>query len=174
LARIGAKLFYLRTRERRLSQQQAADTLGIRQATLSHLEQGLSQPNFDLLRKLCAFYDVTPTFLVDDERSVRPRPTERWGLRDALVTVGMAIEIPSAAVEDLGGGQALCALQPGAAFYDAEAAGIRRGHRRAPQAEDALADHATAAAAEDAALEAELEHELKQHPRRRRPVRRID
>ncbi len=37
VARIGAKLYYLRTRERRLSQQQAADGLGIRQATLSHL-----------------------------------------------------------------------------------------------------------------------------------------
>ncbi|MDA0372251.1 MAG: helix-turn-helix transcriptional regulator [Planctomycetota bacterium] len=167
MARIGAKLYFLRTRERRLSQQQAADGLGIRQATLSHLEQGLSQPNFDLLRKLCEFFDVTPTFLADEERGVRPQTTERWHLRNALVTVGMWIELPADQIEDLGTGQSLCPLRPGMAFYDAEASMVRKRFRRISQAESALADLATERQTEDTALEVEVENELKEHPRRR-------
>lgn len=174
MARIGSKLYYLRTRERRMSQQQAADALGIRQATLSHLEQGLSQPNFDLLRRLCEFYDVTATFLVDEERGVRPRPSERWTLRDALVTVGMWIEAPAGDVEDVGSGRAMCPLLPDMGFYDAEAADIRRRYRRPGRAQTALDEYAAGEAAEDIAAEAEVERELKQHPRRRPSAARME
>lgn len=174
MARIGLKLYFLRTRERQLSQQQAADGLGVRQATLSHLEQGLSQPNFDLLGRLCRFYDVTPTFLIDEARSIRPRPTERWTTRDALVTVGMWIETPIAAIEDVGSENALCPLAPRQRFYDAEAADIRRRFRRPNRADAALDDHQTALDATDVALEGEMEAELREHPRRRGRVARVD
>ena len=49
MTRIGLKIFYLRTREQRLSQAQLAKALGIRQATLSHVEQGISLPSCTLL-----------------------------------------------------------------------------------------------------------------------------
>src|SRR5690606_24196595 len=56
VAKLGLKVFYLRTREKRWSQQQVADALGVRQATLSHIEQGRSLPNCALLRALCEFF----------------------------------------------------------------------------------------------------------------------
>ena len=112
MARIGLKIFYLRTRVRQLSQQKMADAIGIRQATLSNIEQGISQPTTPLLLELCKYFDVTPTYLVDDARGVQPLPSERWSQRNALVAVGMWIEAPRVDVVDRGDGNVLCPLLP--------------------------------------------------------------
>ena len=130
MARIGLKIFYLRTRVRQLSQQKMADAIGIRQATLSNIEQGISQPTTPLLLELCKYFDVTPTYLVDDARGVQPLPSERWSQRNALVAVGMWIEAPRVDVVDLGDGNVLCPLLPKEAFYDEEAKAEREKQSR--------------------------------------------
>lgn len=171
MARLGLKIFYLRTREQRLSQQQLARALGIRQATLSHVEQGSSLPNCTLLLQLCRFFDVTPTYLLDDERDVVPLPTERWGLRNALVTVGMWIEVPEDAVVETADGKLLCPLQPKEAFYDQEAMELRA--QKSKRAQGRAAINRLRRRRRDASeeLASELKRELRTHPRRRPAVR---
>ena len=166
MARLGLKLFYLRTRERGLSQRQVADAVGVRQATLSHIEQGVSQPNSALLVQLCRFLDVTPTFLLDDERGILPRTAERWQNRDALVTTGDWIELPRDALAETPDGRLLCPIRAGEAFFDDEAATVRRQHT-AEDAERKLREHTAAARAAEDTITAELEAELVAHNRRR-------
>jgi len=168
LARLGLKIFYLRTRERKLSQQAVADSMGVRQATLSNIEQGVSLPSAPLLLELCKFYDVTPTFLVDDDRGVVPFPTERWRLRDALVTVGMWVEVSKDDVVHLGDGKLLCPLKPGESFYDDDA---RRAREKAGRGRSQRELKALFADREDEekSLVRALNGELRTHPRRRRP-----
>ena len=170
MAQLGLKLYYLRTRERRLSQQEVADALQIRQATLSHLERGRSQPNHDVLGRICRYFDVTPTWLLDDERGVVPRPTERWSRRDALLTTGMWVELDPAGDLALADGGRLSPLPAGTPFYDEEAAALRRRATDAATAEAELARRAAEEAEDEAVIVAALEHELAQHPRRRRPT----
>lgn len=125
MARFAHKLFYLRTREREISQARLAHDLGIRQATVSCLEQGLSQPTGPLIVELSKYFDVTPTYLLDDDRGVIPMRTDRWSMRNALVTAGMWVEAPSQALVPLPQGKTLCPLLPGEGFYDDEAKQIR-------------------------------------------------
>jgi transcriptional regulator with XRE-family HTH domain len=167
LAALNVKLFYLRTREKRVSQQAVADALDVRQATVSHLERGQSAPNSALLLDLCRYYDVTPTWLLDDERDIPPLPTERWSLRNALLTVGMWIEAPAKAVVRLKGGGVLCPLLPDAAFFDDEAARIRRDGKSDRALRTALTNLAAQRAELQASLLAELEAEQARHPSQR-------
>jgi transcriptional regulator with XRE-family HTH domain len=164
VASLGLKLYYLRTREAKLSQQAAADALGIRQATLSHLERGRSMPNHDILRILCEFFDVTPTYLMDDARGVLPRITERWSQRDALLTTGMTLETDPDRGED---GGLLIELHAGDAFYDAEAARVRRAEAHPGRARAALERITAERDREEQELQAQLHAELDEHPRRR-------
>ena len=78
------KLYYLRTREKKMTQKKVATQLAIRQATLSNLEQGSSMPSLDILLKLCKFYNVTPTWLLDDKAPLVPTPNDRWTARDKV------------------------------------------------------------------------------------------
>ncbi len=159
MVNLGLKIFYLRTRERRLSQQAVADALGIRQATLSHVERGTSLPSAALMVELCRFYDVTPTYLLDADRGVIPRPTERWSSRDALVTTGMWIEARSEDLRPGADGTVLCPCRPGQRFFDDEAAG---GVLR-------LAPSDTETDGERALVD-RLQAELQAHPKRRHRV----
>ena len=167
MTRIGLKIFYLRTREHQLSQQELSKELGIRQATLSHIEQGISLPGCTLLLQLCKRFDVTPTYLLDDERDLVPLPTERWGLRDALVTVGMWIEVPEDAVVETADGKLLCPLRPREAFYDQEAMELRaqKGKRSQGRAAVSRLRRRRRDASQELAIE--LKRELRTHPRRR-------
>lgn len=168
MARIGLKLFYLRTRERELSQQHVADALAIRQATLSHIEQGQSLPACELLLALARFYDVTPTFLLDDARGVLPLPSERWRNRNALATTGMWVEAPRESVITTKDGKALCPLLDGEAFYDDDAAQLRRGEGgTAGVAQEVAGAQAARHKLEQELLRA-LQGELRAHPQRRR------
>jgi len=159
VAKLGLKVFYLRTREKRWSQQQVADALGVRQATLSHIEQGRSLPNCALLRALCEFFDVTPTFLLDDARSVVPRPTERWSARDALGTTGMWLLLPEGQALGSVGHATCCRIAPEARFADTDVDADRDCDASTREAEERLAEC--------------LARELAAHPRRRHLVARM-
>lgn len=164
MARLGLKIFYLRTRVRQVSQQQLADDLGVRQATLSNIERGSSQPTVPLVIELCKYFDVTPTYLIDDDHGLVPLPSDRWSVRDSLVTAGMWIEAPKKALLDVGKGKVLCPIVPGEAFYDDEA---RRQRQRDREAElEALYESRRK---QERSLVRVLQGELRAHPQRRRP-----
>ncbi len=139
----------------------------MRQATLSNIERGNSLPSSELLLNLCEYYDVTPTWLLDDQRDLELRHTERWRLRNALVTVGMYIESREDQSLPLDGGKRLLQLNATHSFYDEEAAAIRRAgqaHNGTGEALNRLLKERDQA---NQALELELEQELKLHPRKR-------
>jgi DNA-binding XRE family transcriptional regulator len=121
MRRLHLKLFYLRTRLKREAQGVTAKTLGVRPATMSHLEQGRSLPTLPMLLALCKHYDVTPTYLLDDERPIDPASRDRWAERDSVVARGNWLEVPEGAMVTTHDGVRLVAVQPGARFYDASA-----------------------------------------------------
>jgi transcriptional regulator with XRE-family HTH domain len=166
VARLGLKVFYLRTRERCLSQQAVADALGVRQATLSNIERGVSMPSAPLLLELCRFYDVTPTYLIDEARGVVPLVSERWSLRDALATVGMWVEASRDSIVELEDGKLLCPLESGETFYDEDARVVRQqnGQARARESMEALLEERRK---QEEELIRILDEELQTHPRRR-------
>ena len=169
LARLGLKLFYLRTRERGLSQQEVADRLGVRQATLSQIERGRALPSCTLLGELCRFFDVTPTYFLDAERGVIPLPTERWTLRNALVSVGMWVEVDRENLVVGEDGRLLVPLVEGGGFYDEAAARLlKEADGRSVDAEIRAQREELLQA--EAALADALEEELGRHPRRRGKV----
>lgn len=121
MRRLHLKLFYLRTRLKREAQGITAKTLGVRPATMSHLEQGRSLPTLPMLLALCKHYDVTPSYLLDDERPIDPASRDRWSERDGVVARGNWIEVPEGAMVTTHDGVRLAAVQAGARFYDASA-----------------------------------------------------
>ena len=121
MRRLHLKLFYLRTRIKREAQGVTAKTLGVRPATMSHLEQGRSQPTLPMLLSLCQHYDVTPTYLLDDERPIDPQSRDRWAERSNVIASGDWMEVPEGAMVTTHDGIRLVAVQPGARYYDAAA-----------------------------------------------------
>jgi len=121
MRRLHLKLFYLRTRVKREAQGVTAKTLGVRPATMSHLEQGRSLPTLTMLLSLCKHYDVTPTYLLDDERPIDPVGRDRWSERDNVVARGSWLEVADGAMVTTNDGVRLVAVQPGARHYDATA-----------------------------------------------------
>ena len=166
MARLGLKVFYLRTRERKLTQQAVAEAVGVRQATLSYIEQGVSLPSAALLVELSRFYDVTPTYLLDEQRGVIPLPPERWSLRNALVTVDMWVEAPADEIVTLANGKVLCPMAPGVRFYDDDAARVRKEMGKSTRSKK-LTRLLEEREKEERELERNLSRELKMHPQRR-------
>jgi transcriptional regulator with XRE-family HTH domain len=121
MRRLHLKLFFLRTRLKREAQGVTAKTLGVRPATMSHLEQGRSLPTLQMLLALCQHYDVTPTYLLDDTRPIEPGPRDRWSERNNLIARGNWIEVAEGSWVTTNDGMKLCPVQPGARFYDASA-----------------------------------------------------
>jgi transcriptional regulator with XRE-family HTH domain len=121
MRRLHLKLFYLRTRLKREAQGITAKTLGVRPATMSHLEQGRSLPTLPMLLALCKHYDVSPTYLLDDERPIDPQARDRWSERDNVVARGNWLEVPEGSMVTTHDGVRLVAVQPGARFFDAAA-----------------------------------------------------
>lgn len=121
MRRLHLKLFYLRTRLKREAQGVTAKLLGVRPATMSHLEQGRSLPTLPMLLALCKHYDVTPTYLLDDDRPIDPLARDRWTERENVVSRGNWLEVPEGAMVTTHDGARLVAVQPGARFYDASA-----------------------------------------------------
>jgi len=149
---LGLKLYYLRTRERQITQATMARELRVRQATISNLEQDISRPSLELLLALCRYFDVTPTWLLDDEGPLEPQASDRWSNRNGLTTTGQYLEVEARALHPLPGERFLVAMLPGTPILDEEAARIR-----ATDGED---------------LESKLEVEQQRRRRQNRELRR--
>ena len=121
MRRLHLKLFYLRTRYKREPQGVTARILGVRPATMSHLEQGRSLPTLPMLMALSRHYDVTPTYLLDDERPIEPQARDRWSERNAMVARGHWLEVPDGAAIRTNDGVLLCPVMSGSRFYDSTA-----------------------------------------------------
>ncbi|MCA8943873.1 MAG: helix-turn-helix transcriptional regulator [Planctomycetes bacterium] len=117
MRRLHLKLFYLRTRFKREPQGVTAKKLGVRPATMSHLEQGRSLPTLPMLDALCRHYDVTPTYLLDDSRPIEPQVRDRWSEREAQISRGDWLEVPDGAALKTADGTLLCPVMGGARFY---------------------------------------------------------
>lgn len=141
MRRLHLKLFYLRTRLKREPQGTTARLLGVRPATMSHLEQGRSLPTLPMLLSLCRHYDVTPTYLLDDARPIHPDALDRWSERSALIACGSWVEVPRGEVLATRDEMLLCPVRDGARFFD-EAGARKRAEcgteQEARKLEDAL------------------------------------
>lgn len=47
-----------------LSQQAAADALGITRGCYAHYEQGVREPSIDLLKRICQYFDISSDYLI--------------------------------------------------------------------------------------------------------------
>lgn len=160
MRRLHLKLFYLRTRLKREAQGITARTLGVRPATMSHLEQGRSIPTLSMLHALCRHYDVTPTYLLDDERPIEPGPQDRWNERNSVVARGNWLEVPETAMVTAADGTRLCPVLNGARFYDAAAQAQRLVCSNAATAKELEVKLIESVRRRDHELEASLQHEL--------------
>ncbi|HEU4418799.1 MAG TPA: helix-turn-helix transcriptional regulator [Planctomycetota bacterium] len=171
MRRLHLKLFYLRTRLKREAQGVTAKILGVRPATMSHLEQGRSLPTLPMLLALCKHYDVTPTYLLDDERPIEPSSRDRWTERDNVVARGNWLEVPEGALVSTHDGARLVAVQPGARYYDASAQAQRMTCPNAAAAKELESGLQTAGRLRDRELEDSLTRELLgQRKPRNKPV----
>ena len=48
-------------------QREVAETLGITESAYSNYEQGIRQPSYDILKKICKYYKVSADYLLDLE-----------------------------------------------------------------------------------------------------------
>ncbi len=60
---MGKKLKELR-KAQNLSQKQVADKIGVTLSAYSNYEQGIREPSYDILKKLCKLFDVTSDYLL--------------------------------------------------------------------------------------------------------------
>ena len=160
MRRLHLKLFYLRTRYKREPQGVTAKILGVRPATMSHLEQGRSLPTLPMLLALCRHYDVTPSYLLDDDSGIEPTTRHRWSERSAAVSRGNWLEVPDGAAVKTNDGVWLCPVMNGARFYDSSAQAQRMLCRDRDEATDLETNLLQAARARDSELEEILVREL--------------
>lgn len=160
MRRLHLKLFYLRTRLKREAQGITAKVLGVRPATMSHLEQGRSLPTLQMLLALCKHYDVTPTYLLDDDRPIDPASRDRWSERDNVVARGNWLEVPEGSMVTTHDGVRLAAVQPGARFFDAGTQAQRMTCPNAAAAKELEASLLNGARHRDRELEELLAREL--------------
>lgn len=171
MRRLHLKLFYLRTRLKREAQGVTAKTLGVRPATMSHLEQGRSQPTLPMLLALCKHYDVTPTYLLDDERPIDPGSRDRWSERANVIARGDWMEVPEGAMVTTHDGVRLVAVQAGARYYDSSAQAQRMTCPSAQAAKELDSGLVQGRADQDRELEDTLMKELlAQRKPRNKPV----
>lgn len=136
MRRLHLKLFYLRTRIKREAQGVTAKILGVRPATMSHLEQGRSLPTLPMLLALCKHYDVVPTYLLDDERPIEPTLRDRWSERGNFIVRGNWLEVQEGSWVTTNDGIKLCPVLAGARFYDAVAQAQRMTCQNGQQARE--------------------------------------
>jgi transcriptional regulator with XRE-family HTH domain len=160
MRRLHLKLFYLRTRLKREAQGVTAKTLGVRPATMSHLEQGRSLPTLPMLLALCKHYDVTPTYLLDDDRPIEQATRDKWTDRGNVIARGNWLEVQEGSWVTTNDGVKLCPVLNGARFYDPSAQ-AQRMTCSSPAAARELEDSLVAASRQrDKDLEDTLSREL--------------
>ena len=160
MRRLHLKLFYLRTRFKREPQGVTAKTLGVRPATMSHLEQGRSLPTLPMLMALCKHYDVTASYLLDDERPIEPQARDRLSESRASPCRGDWLEVPEGAAIKTADNVLLCPVMGGTRYYDSTAQAQRMLCRTREESEKLLQTLRDAERARDVELEAILEREL--------------
>lgn len=171
MRRLHLKLFYLRTRVKREAQGVTAKILGVRPATMSHLEQGRSLPTLPMLLALCKHYDVTPTYLLDDERPIEPKGRDRWNERNDVVARGSWLEVGEGALVTAHDGARLVAVQAGSRHYDSAAQAQRLTCPNPAAVKDLDASLVAGGAQRDKELEETLSRELLgQRKPRNKPV----
>ncbi len=170
-ARFGLKLFYLRTRVRKISQTAMARELQVRQATISNIEQGVVVPGLPFVLKLCRYFDVTADYFLNDEIPIQPGPAQRLANVKGLVAPGQYLEVEEAALHRLPQGTWLVAVLPGTPAYDEDAA-RRRTIDAGEDLIEAWRRELARSAREEKALSAELERERQLSRLRRRGISR--
>ena len=60
---MGEKLKELR-KSKGVSQKQVADAIGVTLSAYSNYEQGIREPSYDILKKICIFFDTSADFLI--------------------------------------------------------------------------------------------------------------
>ena len=68
------KIKFLR-KPQELSQAQVAEAIDVLQSTYSHYEQGINEPNFETLKKLANFFDVSIDYLLENDGSIETMET---------------------------------------------------------------------------------------------------
>ena len=66
MSNIANNLKYLR-KKKRLTQQQFADQMGIKRASVGAYEESRAEPKYELLKKIADFYGLTMDELANDE-----------------------------------------------------------------------------------------------------------
>ena len=173
MRRLHLKLFYLRTRVKREPQGVTAKILGVRPATMSHLEQGRSLPTLPMLLALCKHYDVVPTYLLDDDRPIAPGLRDRWTERANLLTRGNWLDVPDGSWVTTNDGIKLCPVLQGARFYDAVAQAQRMTCANGDQARQLEESIQSARRDTDKDLEERLKRELMGQRKPRAKAQRI-
>ena len=84
-------MFRIRLKEVRekanMSQKELADKLSVSQSTVGNWESGMREPNFDTIKKIAEFFDVTVDYLLgrtDDPKYSNPLDKELEGVDFAL------------------------------------------------------------------------------------------
>lgn len=114
-----------------------------------------------MLLALCKHYDVTPSYLLDDERPIEPTARDRWGGEpDDVISRGNWLEVPEGAMVTTHDGARLVAVQPGARFYDATAQAQRMTCPNATAAKQLEQSLQVATTQKDRELEDTLTREL--------------
>jgi transcriptional regulator with XRE-family HTH domain len=173
MQRLHLKLFYLRTRAKREPQGTTAKILGVRPATMSHLEQGRSLPTLPMLMALSKHYDVTPTYLLDDERPIEPQARDRLIYNKSMICRGDWLEVPEGAAIKTADGVLLCPVMDGASHYGATAQAQRILCRTREDADKLEMTLAQAEKSRDRDLEESLKRELlgQRKPRNKKAAR---
>src|SRR5690606_10512195 len=89
MSNIALNLKFLR-KKRGLTQQQFADQLEIKRASVGAYEEDRAEPKYELLKKIADFYDITMDELVNDVINDKWKPTPKSNasnLRILSVTV---------------------------------------------------------------------------------------
>ena len=63
------KIQFLR-KHQELSQAQVAKEIGVLQSTYCYYEQGTREPDFNTLKKIASFFDVSIDYLLENDRSL--------------------------------------------------------------------------------------------------------
>ena len=87
-------------REKNISQRQAAASLGISQALLSHYENGAREPGLQFVCRACDYYGVTADYLLG--RSEDPHGGDLTTMRAFLNQVRTMIDRADMALEERG------------------------------------------------------------------------
>lgn len=76
MSNIANNLKYLR-KKKRLTQQQFADEMGIKRASVGAYEESRAEPKYELLKKIADFYELTMDELANDTINDKWKPTPR-------------------------------------------------------------------------------------------------